>query len=80
MANADLFDFSFHPYNRNRDVVHELKGKKNDAPTLVRTALSRCNFSLLAFMLAPNFKYGMLQRDIGSWKRLWAPVQDSGSL
>jgi hypothetical protein len=64
MANADLFALSCHLYNRS-----QVKGKKNGALDAARTAPSRSNFSLSAFMLSLNSECGMLQRDIGSGKR-----------
>ena len=71
MANADLFALSCHLYNRSQGVVCGLKDKKNGAlDAVARTAPSRSNFSLLAFMLSLNSECGMLQRDIGSGKRL----------
>jgi hypothetical protein len=71
MANADLFALSCHLYNRSQGVVCGLKDKKNGAlDAVARTAPSRSNFSLFAFMLSLNSKCGMLQRDIGSGKRL----------
>ena len=70
MANADLFALSCHLYNRSQGVVCGLKDKKNGAlDAVARTAPSRSNFSLLAFMLSLNSECGMLQRDIGSGKR-----------
>jgi hypothetical protein len=71
MANADLFALSCHLYNRSQGVVCGLKNKKNGAlDGVARTAPSRSNFSRLAFMLSLNSECGMLQRDIGSGKRL----------
>ena len=80
MANADLFALSCHLYNRSQGVVCGLKDKKNGAlDAVARTAPSRSNFSLLAFMLSLNSECGMLQRDIGSGKRRRATVQVSAA-
>jgi hypothetical protein len=67
MAHADLFAFSCHPYNRNRDVVCGLPGKRYDAlDAMVTTILSR-SFAWMSLFKSSglNFKRGMLQREIG---------------